>query len=106
MNTLIEKLIEFGGIPILLLILGFLAGRYLKPWLHKSQERLLRAQEIALVADRITDEMVLLFPDAHWDDWLDKAVDKLISACDLKDAGVARRELASQIVRKFQNGDA
>ncbi len=101
MNALIEKLVELGGIPIILLILGYLAGRYLKPWVHSSQQRLARAQEIALIADKITDEMLLLFPQQKWDNWLDKAVDKLIKACDLKDADIAKREIAAQIAKKM-----
>jgi len=101
MNTLIIKLLEFGGLPILLLIIGYLAGRYLRPWVHASTERLARAQEIALIADKITDEMLVLFPLAKWDDWLDKAVDKIIKACDLKDADIASREILGQIFRKY-----
>ncbi len=104
MNAIIEKLIELGGIPLIMLILGYLAGRYFKPWIHATEERLARAQEIALIADRITDEMVLMFPAARWDDWLDKAVDKLIAACNLKDADIAKREISSQITRKSING--
>lgn len=102
MSTLIERLLTIGGIPLVLLMLGYFAGRYIKPWLHDSQERLARAQEIALIADRITDEMILLFPKQKWDNWLDKAIDKLIAACDLKDADIARREIAAQISRKKQ----
>jgi len=101
MNTLIEKLIEIGGIPIIMLILGYFAGRYLKPLIHKSQERLAKAQEIALIADRITDEMISMFPNQSWDNWLDKAVDKLIKACDLKDADIAKREISAQIAKKL-----
>ncbi len=100
MNALVERLIELGAVPLIMLFLGYLAGRYLKPWLHSSQERLARAQEIALVADRITDELLVMFPDQRWDDWLDKAVDRLIKACDLKDADLARREVVSQLRRK------
>ena len=101
MENLLIKLLEIGGIPLLLIIIGFLAGRYFKPWIHKSQERLQRAQEIAFIADKITDEMLLMFPRQRWDDWLDKAVDKLIAACDLKDADIAKRELMSQISKKI-----
>jgi len=100
MNDAVEELIEIGGIPLILLILGYLAGRYIKPWIHRSSERLARAQEIALIADRITDEMLLMFPDQRWDDWLDKAVDKLIKACGLQDADLARREILSQVAKK------
>ena len=100
MNAIFEKLIEIGGIPLIMLIIGYIAGRYLKPWVHKSDNRLEKAQEIAFIADRITDEMLLMFPNARWDDWLDKAVDKLISACDLKDADTARREILSNVWKK------
>ncbi len=100
MNSIVERLLEVGGIPIVMLLIGYLAGKYLRPWIHKSSERLARAQEIALIADRITDEMLLMFPHQRWDDWLDKAVDKLIKACGLQDADLARREIASQIVKK------
>lgn len=103
MNGAILKLIEIGGIPLILLILGYLAGRYLKPWVHESSERLARAQEIALIADRITDEMLVMYPDQPWVDWIDKAVDKLIKACDLQDADLARREIMSQIAKKTGN---
>lgn len=106
MNAIIEKLLEIGGLPVALLLLGYLAGRYFKPWIHKNQERLNRFQEIALIADRITDEMVLLFPNVPWDNWLDKAVDKLIKACDLTDLDdveKARREVSSQIVKKMSH---
>lgn len=104
MENIIIRLLEIGGIPFLMLVIGFLAGRYIKPWIHKNQERLARAQEIAFIADRITDEMLAQFPGKPWTKWLDKAVDKLIRACDLKDAEdsreLARRELAYQIARK------
>ncbi|RKZ32726.1 hypothetical protein DRQ33_05395 [bacterium] len=103
MNFLLERLIELGGIPLIMLIIGYLTGRYLKPWIHSSDERLCRAQEIALIADRITDEMILLFPEQRWDNWLNDAVDKLIKSCKLKDADVAHREIATQIRKKLGN---
>ncbi len=104
MNILIDKIIELGIMPVFMLLLGYIAGRYIKPWIHASSARLARAQEIALIADRITDEMLTLFPDQKWDNWLDEAVDKLIKACGLKDADVARREIISQVRRKLVNG--
>ena len=108
MDFIWEKLIVFGGIPIILLIIGYLSGRFLKPWIHKCPARLARAQEIALIADRITDEMVLLFPNAKWDNWVNDAIDKLIDATDLKKnpsgRNIARREVMSQILKKHGNG--
>lgn len=83
-----------------MLIIGILAGRYLKPWINKTNERLARAQEIALIADRITDELRAQYPDKKPLEWLDIAVDRLIKACDLKDADIAKREIACQIVKK------
>lgn len=97
---MIEKLLIMGGIPIVIFILGWLAGRYLRPWLHENEQRLANAQEIAFIADRITDEMTLMFPNVSWDNWIDKAVDKLIVSCGLEDADVAKREIASQIIKK------
>ena len=104
MNEVIEMLLVKAGLPLVLLILGYLAGRYLKPWLEKSSKRLARAQEIALVADRVTDELILVAPGQHWTRWIDEAVDRVIEACGLPDADDARalahREIASQIVKK------
>jgi hypothetical protein len=90
-NSLIEKLLLTGGVPLLTLVAGWLAGRYVKPWVHDSNDRLAKAQEIAIVADRITDELVLAMPTARWDDILDKLVDRLIEALELN-RDVAMRE--------------
>lgn len=104
LNTILEKLIVLGGIPLVMLIIGYLAGRHLKPWIHENADRLARAQEIALVADRVTDEMTIMFPGQKWDNWIDEAVDRIIEACGLTDAddamGIAHREVAHQIVKK------
>ena len=104
MEDFLVQLLIKGGIPLLLLIIGWVAGRYFKPWIYAKPKRLEAAQEFALIADRITDEMILLFPEAKWDNWIDQAVDKLISSCGLTDAddhkALAHREIASQIVKK------
>ena len=104
MEDFLVQLLIKGGMPLALLILGWLAGRYIKPWIHAKPSRLETANEFALIADRITDELTLQFPSAQWDDWIDQAVDKFISSCGLTDAddhkALAHREIASQIVKK------
>ena len=104
MDNIVTMLLTKAGIPLAFLIIGYLAGRYLRPWIHDKPGRLARAEEIALIADRITDEMRLVAPNAHWTEWIDEAVDRIIDACDLPDADDARalahREIASQIVKK------
>lgn len=104
MNDIIMTLIIKAGIPLALFVIGYLAGRYIRPWLQEKPARLERAGEIGLIADRVTDEMRLLAPNAHWSEWIDEAVDRLLEACGLPDADDARRlahrEIASQIVKK------
>ncbi|RKZ30135.1 hypothetical protein DRQ36_06560 [bacterium] len=104
MNDIINLLLLKAGIPLAFLILGYLAGRFIKPWLEAKPGRLAKAREIALIADRVTDEMRLLAPAAHWSEWIDEAVDRVIAACGLPDAddarAIAHREIASQILKK------
>ena len=96
------------GVLLGIFILGFIAAKYLKPWVHETPNRIAGAQEIAFIADRITDEMVLENPEVLWMEWIDKAVDKLIASTDLIDAddsrGIAHREIASQIVKRALPG--
>ncbi|HHS50401.1 MAG TPA: hypothetical protein ENN07_04720 [candidate division Zixibacteria bacterium] len=110
MQAILTTILLRAIVPLILLAIGFLAAKYLKPWVSGNDERFARAQEIALIADRITDEMRLLAPDAHWSEWIDEAVDRLIRACGLKDAdemkALAHREIASQIMRKNLAGIA
>ncbi len=104
MNALLLKLVEVGGVPLALIVLGIVAKKYLAPWLEAVPWRYERAREIALIADRITDEMLVMFPNSKWDDWLDSAVDKLISACNLEqNPEIARREILSQVAKKVQS---
>ncbi len=104
METIITTLLLKTLVPLAFIAIGFLAGKYIKPWLNKNSERLIRAKEIALIADRVTDEMRLAAPAAHWSEWIDEAVDRVIKACGLPDADDARalahREVASQILKK------
>ena len=104
MDNIVSMLLIKAGVPLALLIIGYLAGRYIRPWLEAKPTRLAKAREIALIADRVTDEMRLIAPSAHWSEWIDEAVDRVIAACGLPDADetrmIAHREIASQIVKK------
>jgi len=96
MDAIIIKLLETAGIPLAMIIIAWLVGKYLKPWVHAKPSRLERAEEISLVADRITTELCIMFPDATWDDLLDAAVDKIIDALDIPEE-IARREAITQL---------
>ena len=103
-NEIINIMLVKAAVPILMMVLGYIAGRYLKPWIYENESRLARAHEIALIADRITDEIRLLAPNARWSEWIDEGIDRLIHACKLEDNDVnramARRELAKSIIEK------
>ena len=99
MSSIIEKLLFAGIVPLLSLFLGYLAGKYLRPWLHKDQERLARAQEIALIADRLTDELVLNMPNTKIDDVIDTLVDRLIKSLGLSEK-LAQREAVYQLAKR------
>ncbi len=110
MQNVLTAILIKAIIPLILVGIGFLAAKYLKPWLNQNSDRMIRANEIALIADRITDEFLLLAPSAHWSEWIDEAVDRLILACGLTDAdeasALAHREIASQIMKKNLAGIA
>ena len=95
-DTIILKILEMGVFPLVLLIIGWAIGRYVKPWIHAKPSRYEKAKEIALVADRITDELVLAMPTARWDDLLDRLIDKIIHELDIS-RDVARREGIHQL---------
>ena len=99
MDTIIIKLLESAGFPLLLLVIGWLVGKYVTPWVHKNQARVEKAREIALIADRITDEIMFMFPTLKWDDYLDKIVDKLIDSMDINPE-IAQREVIHQLQKR------
>jgi hypothetical protein len=99
MDFILDNVLATGLVGIGLLIIGWLAGRYVKPWLHAKPKRLETAQEIALIADRLTDELVDALPNATWDDLLNRLVDKLISSLELG-GEVAHREAVHQLSKR------
>jgi len=108
----VETLLWGAGSALVLMVIGWLVGKYGKPYIHNPEHpnRLDRFQEIANIADRITDEMVLIF-GKEWVKWIDKAVDRIIKEAGLKDNSdgrrIANREINYQINKKIikSNGD-
>ena len=107
MNMIFQKLLEYGAIPLLMFTIGWLVGKYVKPWIHNTDHpgRLQWAKELALIADRVTDALVLKFPDAIWDDLIDKGVDTIIAKMGITDyssakAQAIREEVAFHLAKK------
>lgn len=99
MDDIILKLIELGAVPLIILAVGWLIGKYITPWVHAKPGRLERAKEISMIADRLTDELVLAMPNARWDDILDKLVGRIIEELKLPPA-VAKREAIHTMIAK------
>lgn len=105
MDKILELILTNAAIPAIIFVLGWLAGRYIKPWVHDKEhpDRLARAQEIAFIASRLTEELKTQFPNASWDDWVDNLSDKLIDSLGLTPE-VARREALYQLAESKKIG--
>ena len=88
-----------GG--LIVLVIGWLAGKYLVPWLN-TEFRKSMAKYILLIADEITDYLRLKYPDKKWTEWLDEAVDKLIEVTGVSKE-VAERAIKASIARKIES---
>ena len=77
---------------ILLIAIGMITKKYIIPLLKTVHARQ-TAEHILTIADDVTDYFILKFPNAHWSNWLDRAVDKIIEI-----TGVGR-EPAERVVR-------
>ena len=107
MEFIILKALEYGALPIALIIMSWLISRYLKPYLDKTGN-LAKAQEIAIIADRITDELIIAMPNATWAVYADKAVDRLVDALgepSEKIQEIAIREVNKQLKDKLGKHD-
>lgn len=82
--TILEKILVVGVFPVVLLIMAWLLRKYVKSWVHSSQERLARFKEIAGIVRRICQELVNLFPNATWDDLLKMAVERAIKEMNIE----------------------
>jgi len=86
-----------------MLVLCLVLKKYLKPYVHSNSERLAAFQEFALIADRVTNDIIAEMPDAQWAKMLDEGIDRIIKALGLKDADdidKAKREISTQLLAK------
>ncbi len=76
----------------------YLANRYVIPFL-KVGRRQKYAGYIATIADELTDELCLKYPDKKWLSHLDEAVDGLMAICGVS-LEIARRAIRASAARK------
>ncbi|MGB9561869.1 MAG: hypothetical protein ACPL6C_03545 [bacterium] len=98
MESLVIRILNVGIIPILLLLLSFFSKKYIVPLL-KTEFRRSLARYVLLIADEITDWLVMKYPEKKWTEWLDEAVDKLMEITGVS-KGVAERAIKASIARK------
>ena len=79
-------------------LVAFLANKYVIPWLRVGK-RQQYAEYIATIADDITDDLRLKYPDKSWLEHLDEAIDQLIAICDIE-SEIAKRAINAAAARK------
>ncbi len=87
-----------GLIALLGLLVAFIGKTYLLPLLRIEKNRRY-AIWIAHLADEITDDLIRRYPDNRWLEFIDDAVDKLISICGIE-REIALRAVNSALARK------
>ena len=96
MQKIFELVIAVGGINLIFMALKWAVGKYLKPLVAKATpEQMVAIQAVATLADDITDYLVIKFPNAQWDEQLDKGIDIIIEELGLKKATANRAMLAA-----------
>lgn len=80
------------------ILIGHVAQKYLIPFL-KIGRREQYARHIAIIADDITDDLKMKYPDKSWLAHLDEGIDSLISICEISPE-TARRAINASISRK------
>ena len=99
MESLLQPQSWFGILgSVGLMIAGHIANKYIIPFL-KIGKREQYARYIAVIADEVTDELRLKYPDKSWAAYLDEAVDKIIDICDITPE-VARRAVTASLSRR------
>ncbi len=83
----------------LIALLGYIAKKYLLPWLDTTFKKK-AAEYILIIADDITDELVIKYPEKEIWKFLDQAVDKLMKVCGIKEREVAERAIRASMSRK------
>ncbi|MFH2036801.1 MAG: hypothetical protein ABIJ45_10395 [Candidatus Zixiibacteriota bacterium] len=87
-----------GTGAIVLTVASWLSKKYLVPYLTIEKRRKY-ASYIAAIADDVTDELRVKYPNQTWTKYLDEAVDKVIDICDI-DQEIARRAVSAAVGRK------
>ena len=83
---------------IIMVIVGYVAKRYLVPFLQIAKRRQY-ALYIAAIADDVTDDLKAKYPGNEWVDRLDQAVDKIMDICDINRT-IAKRAANAAVGRK------
>ena len=76
----------------------YLANRYVIPFLNVGK-RYKYAGYIATIADDLTDELRLKYPEKSWLAHLDEAIDGLVAICGVS-SEIARRAIRASAARK------
>jgi hypothetical protein len=92
-----DRALEALG-AVLLIAITILTRRYIIPLLKTAQARQ-TAQHLLVIADDVTDYFRAKYPNAHWSNWLDRAVDKIIEITGVG-RGPAERAVRAAISRK------
>lgn len=105
MSKVMELILAIGGISVALKLaeffIGIVAEKWIKPWVFKTEKRAKTAQEIAYIADDLTDFLRARYPDQKWDDYLDDLTERLIEECGLHGSqDVAKTAATAAIARK------
>jgi hypothetical protein len=88
-----------GGVwSVVGVVAGYLAKRYLVPFLSVEKNRRY-AEWIAAIADDLVAELVHKYPEKEWLTQLDKAIDRLIEICGI-DRPVAERAIKAAATRQ------
>lgn len=83
---------------ILLLLLGWVAQKYLVPYLNTELKKKM-AEYVLLIADEVTDQLVAKYPQNELLKWLDQAVDKIMEITGVSKE-VATRAAQAAFARK------
>jgi len=100
MNAFLNTLLAYALWPTVIIVVVWLAGRFLKPWLDSNSGRKETARDIAQIADDLSHILVHEFPNSTIDDHVAALIDKLIDKLDLKRQTAEDVALAAALRRK------
>ena len=98
MSTLALKLVDISILPLVVLVIGWLTKKYALPYLN-TETKYSVAKYVLLLADEVTDWLVIKYPEKKWPEWLDEAVDKVMEIAGVS-RDVAERAVRASLTRK------